>query len=400
MKPGKKRKLSNWEKFKSMIKPKSRARKAIFLAVATLAGLLIIASSVFAYADSTHQGEMFPRTVILGVDVTGLSKSEAISRVQEEALTPLKQPVTIVFRDKTWKIDPAELELQIDVPAMVEEAYARGWNRSWLERTYRRVFNRPLDINIGLSYSVNRDNFIKKLRTIAREVNQSPKDAALNFDFNTGKLTFSHSREGREVDLEAGVALLEKALLSSEQRTVELPVKITQPGLTDDDVQTVLVVDVMGNTLKWYNKDKLIKTYQVATGEPKYPTPLGKYYIIRKEREPWWINPMSEWSKPPKMPERIPPGPDNPLGTRALVTSAAGGTVLIHGTKNLIPGLYSHGCIRMANWAIEELFDHVEVGTPLFIWTSAPVPPPPPEQGPPQTPEDPGLGSNPAPNNR
>ncbi len=190
---------------------------------------------------------------------------------------------------------------------------------------------------------------------------------------------------------EATLRAVEEAL-PSPNRVLEPVVAVTPPSIKSEDVQTVLVVDIMGNTLKWYNKDTLIKTYYVATGEPKYPTPLGKYYIIRKEANPVWINPNVEWSK--DMPPRIEPGPDNPLGVRALVTSAAGGTVLIHGTKNLVPGLYSHGCIRMSNQAILELFDHVSVGTPLFIWTSRPVPPPPPEQGPPVGPEDPGLGGS------
>ncbi len=391
MTPRRRKRLSNWEKFKSFILPKSRGRRSFLLVVGILFILLIITSSVFVYADSTHKGEMFPRTTILGVEVTGLSKEEAVIRVEQEALTALKQPVTLTFRDRSWKVDPEELGLDIDISAMVEEAYRQGWNRSWLERVYRRIFNKPLDVQIGLSYSVDRDSFIKKIKSIAKEINQDPKSASLSFDFANGKLNYVHSREGREVDVEASVAILERALISSDQRTAELAVKIQKPDLSDEDVQTVLVVDVMGNTLKWYNKDKLIKTYLVATGEPKYPTPLGKYYIIRTERNPVWINPNVEWSK--TMPPRIEPGPDNPLGTRALVTNAAGGTVLIHGTKNLVPGLHSHGCIRMANWAIEELFEHVTVGTPVFIWTSKPIPPPPPAEGPAQSPQDPGLGN-------
>ncbi len=391
MTPRKRKSLSNWEKFKSFIVPRNRVRRSFLLVVGIVFILLIITSSVFVYADSSHKGEMFPRTTILGIDVTGLSKEEAVTRVEQEALTALMQPVTLTFRDKSWKIEPKELGLDIDIDAMVEEAYRQGWNRSWLERIYRRIFNKPLDIQIGLSYSVNKDSFTKKIRAIAKEINQEAKSASLSFDFTNGKLTYVHSREGREVDVEASIAILEQIMVSGDQRTAELAVKIKKPDLSDDDVQTVLVVDIMGNTLKWYNKDKLIKTYPVATGQPKYPTPLGKYYIIRTERNPVWINPNVEWSK--TMPPRIEPGPDNPLGTRALVTSAAGGTVLIHGTKNLVPGLYSHGCIRMANWAIEELFEHVTVGTPVFIWTSKPIPPPPPSEGPAQNPEDPGLGN-------
>jgi L,D-transpeptidase catalytic domain/Putative peptidoglycan binding domain len=244
-------------------------------------------------------------------------------------------------------------------------------------------------VNIGLECSMARDAVIQKLNEMAAEIDQEVREASLSFDFSTGELDFHPSQDGLWMDVEATLLKVQEAICT-ENRLLEPVVAVTPPSLSSDDVKTVLVVDIMGNNLKWYSQDTLVKTYYVATGQPKYPTPLGKFYIIRKEENPVWLNPHVEWSK--DMPDRIEPGPGNPLGVRALVTSAAGGTVLIHGTENLNPGLYSHGCIRMANWAVLELFDNVNVGTPVFIWTSSPVPAPPPEQGPPVGPEDPGLG--------
>ena len=390
MAPAKKRRLSNWQKVKSLIWPRGRARRAAAVSVMALLALLVVASGILAYADSSHRGEMFPGTTVLGLDVSGMTREEAATLVRGEVAATVLKPVNLVFHERTWTIDPAEMGINVDVEGMVEEAYRAAWGRSWLERGWRRLFDRPMDIRIGLSITMREEALRAKLEQIAAEVDQEPRSASLSFDNTNGKLNYHHSREGRKVNIEASLERLAAALIDPENRAAELAVDISQPSLTDDDVHAVLVVDIMGNTLKWYEKDQLVKTYYVATGEPKYPTPLGKFYIIRKEKNPVWLNPGSEWAK--DMPPRIEPGPDNPLGIRALVTSAAGGTVLIHGTKNLTPGLYSHGCIRMANWAIEELFDHVEVGTPLFIWTSRPIPPPPPEEGGPQAPEDPGLG--------
>ena len=390
MAAGRKRKLSEWEKIKSLLWPQGRAKRVAMIVSAVVLALLIVSASVLAYADSAHSGEMFPGTSILGLDVSGLTREEAAARVQERVTESVLKPVTLTFRDRSWKIDPVKTGFSVDVERMVADAYDSAWKKSWLERGWRRLFNRPMNIEIGLSYTMQDESLRAKISEIAAELDQEAVSASLSFDNTNGKLTYHHSREGRKVDVEASLAAVMAAMLDPENKTAELAVEITRPSLADEDVKTVLVVDIMGNTLKWYDKDTLVKTYSVATGEPKFPTPLGKFYIIRKEKNPVWLNPGSDWAK--KMPPRIEPGPDNPLGTRALVTSASGGTVLIHGTKNLTPGLYSHGCIRMANWAIEELFDHVEVGTPLFIWTSKPVPPPPPEEGEPQAPEDPGLG--------
>jgi lipoprotein-anchoring transpeptidase ErfK/SrfK len=67
------------------------------------------------------------------------------------------------------------------------------------------------------------------------------------------------------------------------------------------------------------------------------------------------------------MPAFIGPGPGNPLGTRAMNLSASG--IRIHGTPDAgsIGGPASHGCIRMLIHDAEELFDAVDVGTPVMI---------------------------------
>lgn len=383
------KRLSNWDKLKSMMKPRSGIVRLSLIVLGSVLAFMILASSVLVYADSRHRGEMFPNTVVLGVDITGMTREEAVEAVTVNAVEPLMKPFTLVFGGSEWTLNPAELGLQIDVEMLVDQAYERGWEDSVFERAFRRAFDRPKNIDIGLECFMNNEAVVQQLNAIAAEIDQEVRDASLTFDFQTGEMYFSPSQDGRWMDVEATLQSVQSSLCSDNRR-IEPVVAVTPPNLSSDDVKTVLVVDIMGNTLSWYSQDTLVKTYYVATGEPKYPTPLGKFYIIRKEENPVWINPNVEWSK--DMPPRIEAGPSNPLGVRALVTSAAGGTVLIHGTANLTPGLYSHGCIRMANWAVLELFDNVNVGTPVFIWTSRPVPEPPPEEGAPVGPEDPGLG--------
>ena len=68
------------------------------------------------------------------------------------------------------------------------------------------------------------------------------------------------------------------------------------------------------------------------------------------------------------MEETIAPGPSNPLGVRALAVSCGGG-IFLHGTTNTgglgSPG--SHGCVRLSNSNIVELYDRVSVGIPIII---------------------------------
>jgi L,D-transpeptidase ErfK/SrfK len=78
------------------------------------------------------------------------------------------------------------------------------------------------------------------------------------------------------------------------------------------------------------------------------------------------VNPARDtWGK--DEPAMIPPGPDNPLGTRALDLSAPG--IRIHGTPDdaSIGHYASHGCIRMHIPDSEDLFGRVQVGTTVII---------------------------------
>ena len=118
------------------------------------------------------------------------------------------------------------------------------------------------------------------------------------------------------------------------------------------------------NKLDLYDGMKLRREFGVATGQSLYPTPLGRFEIIVKWRNPWWYPPASDWAKDAKP---IPPGPGNPLGTRWMGISSP--AVGIHGTPDSASIGYSvsHGCIRMLIPDVEWLFQQVEIGTPVYI---------------------------------
>ncbi len=110
---------------------------------------------------------------------------------------------------------------------------------------------------------------------------------------------------------------------------------------------------------------KMVKTYPIGIGVLDSPTPLGRFTIMEKTKNPTWNIPLSlqeEYGR-----QSMPPGPDNPLGAYRLRLSNF--DVGIHGTN--IPWgvgrLVSHGCIRLYPEDIEELFSEVKVGTPVEI---------------------------------
>lgn len=128
---------------------------------------------------------------------------------------------------------------------------------------------------------------------------------------------------------------------------------------------TRLVLSVSQRKIYFYRGGVLVKTYPCAVGTSGHPTPKGHWKVAGKRKNPAWYNPHSAWSA--SMPEVIPPGPGNPLGTRAIELNAP--AIRIHGTPNpgSVGSAASHGCIRMYRKDVEELFDEVSVGVPVDI---------------------------------
>ena len=91
-------------------------------------------------------------------------------------------------------------------------------------------------------------------------------------------------------------------------------------------------------------------------------------FIDGKFVRPNWAPPASIRRERPGLPDVILSGsPANPMGVAAMTLS--GGEYAIHGTNapNSIGGFVSHGCIRMYNQDIADLYDRVRVGTPVIV---------------------------------
>jgi L,D-transpeptidase ErfK/SrfK len=119
-----------------------------------------------------------------------------------------------------------------------------------------------------------------------------------------------------------------------------------------------------------------VYTYPMSIGRMDWETPLGRTSIVAMAKNPTWYPPQSvreeHAAEGDPLPRIVPPGPANPLGTRALRLGLPG--YLIHGT-NRPAGVgmrVSHGCVRMFPEDIEFLFDHIRVKTPVRI-INAPV---------------------------
>jgi len=124
-----------------------------------------------------------------------------------------------------------------------------------------------------------------------------------------------------------------------------------------------IVVSVPDRKLVLLEGTRVLKIYDVAVGAPSTPSPSGEFQIVSRIPNPTWFGHG----------RIVGPGRTNPLGTRWLGLSIKG--YGIHGTNapGSIGKAASHGCIRMRQHDIEELFDLVGVGVPVEFASERPA---------------------------
>jgi lipoprotein-anchoring transpeptidase ErfK/SrfK len=118
-----------------------------------------------------------------------------------------------------------------------------------------------------------------------------------------------------------------------------------------------ILISIPDRKLALIENGRAVKVYPIAVGTRATPTPAGEFKIINRLTHPTWFGGDAP----------VPPGPENPLGTRWMGLSKKG--YGIHGTNapRSIGKRASHGCIRMAQADLEELFEMIRVGDVVVL---------------------------------
>jgi lipoprotein-anchoring transpeptidase ErfK/SrfK len=113
-----------------------------------------------------------------------------------------------------------------------------------------------------------------------------------------------------------------------------------------------ILVSIPDRKLAVIEDGQVKKIFHTAVGAPKSPSPVGSYTIVVRLADPTWYGKGKV----------IPAGKNNPIGPRWIGLNIKG--YGIHGTNEpaSIGHNASHGCIRLRNADIEELFGMVSVG--------------------------------------
>jgi len=332
--------------------------------------VLLIGGSVAAYAyDGSQKDEIAQGVMISGVDVSGMTPQEAKRAVTAKVLAPQRKPVTVTFEKQKFVLPAKKLKIRADVEESVNRAVEES-RSGWLpERVLRQITGSELNESIPVAVTYSRPAVNQFVREVAEGVNVEPVDASVAA--GPASLTVVKASDGHKLRdnllTEQLTSLLDQG---NGGRKITAKVNVVKPAVTTKTVAeqypTYLTLDRSNYTLSLWRNLELEKTYTVAVGKVGLETPAGLYSIQNKQVDPTWYVPESDWAG--DLAGQVIPGgaPENALKARWMgIFNGAG----IHGTSDTgsLGSAASNGCVRMDVPDVIDLYDRVDVGTPIYI---------------------------------
>jgi lipoprotein-anchoring transpeptidase ErfK/SrfK len=292
-----------------------------------------------------------------GVDLSGLTASQAETRLNDTLTAPLGQDFVLGAAGLPFTLTMKQAKLNFDAHATAAHALA----------TPAPTPPATVDVPLVLSHSkLAVKSFVAQA---AQRAYHAPRDAKLQITVR--RMIVSHSRAGlrlagkrvaKQID-----AALDAGTTVRRLHTALVPVK---PKVTYKVLQhrypRVLTIDRTSFTLRLFRNLRVWKRYGIAVGMAGLETPAGTYQIQNKQVNPAWHVPNSAWAG--SLAGQVIPGgaPNNPLKARWLGIANGVG---IHGTAEdwSIGTRASHGCIRMHVSDVIDLYPRVPVGTTVLI---------------------------------
>ena len=345
----------------------TRSRLVLALAVVLLPAAVF---ATLAFADKQGSEKIAEGVRVEGIDVGGLTRDQAMSRVYAELRETANRPVRVRVGGEKFALSPKTAGMTLGLHEAVRRAYEEGRGGNIVTRGWRSLTGGSVDHDEPTDIRIDRDRVRAFVNNIHGNVSRAPVNAELTLEVE--RVAVSDAKPGRRLaDRDALTRRVTRVLLDPRaDRTLRARTEVIKPEVTEDDLwernPVVVTVSRAGLTARIFKRGELVRSYQVAVGEPRYPTPMGSFTVQTKQVDPPWNVPQSDWAGE-LAGQTIPGGdPCNPLKARWI---GFNGSVGFHGTASIgsLGTAASHGCVRMSPADVIDLYERVEVGTPVLV---------------------------------
>ncbi len=344
-----------------------RTRLIVVAVFLLLVGVGVVAGTYFY--DQGKRDLIAEGVKVNNVPIGGLTRAQAEQKLSASLLKPLDRPIKVSYQDHTYTLTQKAAAIGINIKGSVDKAWKTSQEGSMFERSWRNVRNEQVNTELAADVTYNKPAIDKLVRRVRKSLERKPVEAKV--DLSKGFIDERGSKTGLRVKYNTLAKEVEQTLLDpGNTDEVKIRTTVVQPKVSTSDLAkkypAVLIVDRGSFKLTLYKNLKKAKTYGIAVGQVGLDTPAGLYTIQNKAVNPAWHVPNSAWAG--DLAGKVIAGddPSNPIKARWMGIYDGVG---VHGTSDdaSIGSRASHGCIRMHVPDVEELYDEVPVGAPIYI---------------------------------
>lgn len=206
-----------------------------FKLILSLFIILILTTGMSNQKDS-FKGKIFKNIYIEQVHIGKMNLEEATKAVDKKYLL---KPIYIKYEDKTWCINPQDIDLSYNIDDAIKNAYIYTRSDSNIENIKRKCnleLNKAYNIKLNATY--NESKLSEQLSYIQNDINKKVQQATLEINDN-GQMITTPSKEGLEVDISSLKEQIYDMIKNKDIKNINLPVKVIQPTITTQQVKSI-----------------------------------------------------------------------------------------------------------------------------------------------------------------
>ncbi|MEP6978850.1 MAG: VanW family protein, partial [Thermoleophilia bacterium] len=215
-----------------------RKRGGLRLRPLTIAAILIAIGLLVGLAFAGSEEKLASGVSIAGVDVGGLTRSEAQALLEARSKSLENVPVAFTAAGRTWRLRPKQLGVEVDWRGAVAAAEREGGGLGPL-RGFRRIEVRFFGSDVAPPTRVYDPALQYELTQFGHAIDQPEREPALKL--RGLKPVVVPGKAGRKLVRPAAATTIVRSLAAFSRAPVALPVRVRSPRLTDSDLQPAVV---------------------------------------------------------------------------------------------------------------------------------------------------------------
>ena len=172
---------------------------------------------------------------IEGIDVSNLTKEEAINYVNENVILGELQ---LNYNGETNVISPDEIDLKYNTSEVVEKAYHYTKTDSYFENVKRFFDLNKNSKNLEIKSLYNENKLSEKIQNISDSINVDMKNAKVYIS-DSGNISVSSATIGKELDIASTKESIYDAIKNKDYKSIDLKVNIKEPKISTEAVKSV-----------------------------------------------------------------------------------------------------------------------------------------------------------------